>query len=233
MSGIYIGDGLVIHFTAPSGKFTASSPSSSLSFSSSAPGLGPQRTCPNHSRCEGKKPEGGVAVTCLDCFIKEGSLYRYEYGVRFRLRGGTSTAAQSDPASTVLRRANYLLENGFGNYHLVRNNCEDFALYCKTGIFKIDDEGVQGRSGQIAHLLSMFGPMPAFEAAAGIFFIKVPVKDMDKFHRHFDGVISAVEQPSKPHFYVPLLGPYMRHQELMRNRELRNRFIPFEFVTTC
>ncbi|KAG5539462.1 hypothetical protein RHGRI_019864 [Rhododendron griersonianum] len=119
LSGIYIGDGLVIHFTAPSGKFTASSPSSSLSFSSSAP---------NHSRCESQKPEGGVAVTCLDCFIKEGSLSRYEYGVRFRLRGGTSTAAQSDPASTVLRRANYLLENGFGNYHLVRNNCEDFAL---------------------------------------------------------------------------------------------------------
>ncbi|KAF7112588.1 hypothetical protein RHSIM_RhsimUnG0214600 [Rhododendron simsii] len=226
MVGIYIGDDLAIHFTAPPGKLTASSASSSLSFSSSAPDLGPQKTCPNHPRCGSRKPGSGVAITCLDCFIKEGSLYRYEYGVRFRLRGGTSTATQSDLAIAVLRRANYLLENGFGNYHLVRNNCEDFALYCKTGILKIDDEGVQGRSGQIASLTFLVRPMPGFERAVGIFFIKVPVEDMDKFHRHFDGVISAVKQPSKSRFF------FMGERELMRNRELRNRSIPFEFVTT-
>ncbi|XP_059456586.1 uncharacterized protein LOC132186615 [Corylus avellana] len=28
----------------------------------------------------------------------------------------------------------YLLQSGFGNYGVLLNNCEDFALYCKTGL---------------------------------------------------------------------------------------------------
>ncbi|KAG5539470.1 hypothetical protein RHGRI_019871 [Rhododendron griersonianum] len=156
--GIYIGNGLVIHFTPPPGKLTASNPFSSLSSSSSAPGRGQQRTCPNHPRCGSRKAGSGVAITCLDCFIEEGSLNRYEYGVTssepLLIRGGGGrTTKQSDPASTVVRRANYLFENGFGNYYLVWNNCEDFALYCKTGIFVA---GV-GRSGQVATYISACG----------------------------------------------------------------------------
>ncbi|KAG5539437.1 hypothetical protein RHGRI_019842 [Rhododendron griersonianum] len=90
-----------------------------------------------------------------------GSLYRFEYGVtkiafKLHLRGGTCTTAESDPKSEVLHRANYLLENGgFGKYNLFRNNCEDFALYCKTGLLTIDIDKASGRSGQIADLVKM------------------------------------------------------------------------------
>ncbi|KAI8546159.1 hypothetical protein RHMOL_Rhmol07G0095800 [Rhododendron molle] len=92
---------------------------------------------------------------------------------------GTFTADQSDPASTVVRSANYLFENGFGNFHLFKNNYEDFALYCKTGLLKIDNKGVVvGRSGQIANY-------PPWASKIGMKnVIKVPVEEMDEFHRH-------------------------------------------------
>ncbi|CAI8615748.1 unnamed protein product [Vicia faba] len=41
----------------------------------------------------------------------------------------------------------YLLQNGFGNYDVFQNNCEDFAMYCKTGLLILDKQGV-GTSGQ-------------------------------------------------------------------------------------
>ncbi|KAG5539468.1 hypothetical protein RHGRI_019869 [Rhododendron griersonianum] len=147
--GIYIGNGLVIHFTPPPEKVTASNPFSSLSSSSSASGQDQQRTCPNHPRCGSRKAGSRVAIICLDCFLEEGLLWRYEYGVTSSKRlDGTCTTEQSDPASTVVRRANYLFENGFGNYDLVTNNCEHFALYCKTGV---------GRSGQVDAYISACG----------------------------------------------------------------------------
>ncbi|CAJ2640592.1 unnamed protein product [Trifolium pratense] len=49
-------------------------------------------------------------------------------------RGGTCTIASSDATEDVLHRAFYLLENGFGPYNVFKNNCEDFAIYCKTGL---------------------------------------------------------------------------------------------------
>ncbi|KAG5539438.1 hypothetical protein RHGRI_019843 [Rhododendron griersonianum] len=109
-----------------------------------------------------KNPAGsGVACSCLACFKRKGSLYRFEYGVtkiafKLHLRGGTCTTAESDPKSEVLHRANYLFENGgFGKYSLFRNNCEDFTLYCKTGLLTIDIDKESGRSGQIADLVKM------------------------------------------------------------------------------
>src|SRR5579884_1018532 len=38
-----------------------------------------------------------------------------------------------DPVPTVLARARQLLERG--NYHLIRNNCQQCARWCKTGHF--------------------------------------------------------------------------------------------------
>lgn len=46
----------------------------------------------------------------------------------------------------------YLLQNGFGNYNVFQNNCEDFALYCKTGLLILDKQGV-GRSGQASSIV--------------------------------------------------------------------------------
>lgn len=143
---------MVIHFT--SGSILG------ISSSSSTPG---KKTCPYiHPRCGiEQKPGSGVAVSCLACFQRKGSLYCFEYGVtkiefKLHVRGGTCTTAESDPKSEVLRRANYLFENGgFGKYNLFRNNCEDFALYCKTGLLTIDVDKAPGRSGQIADLVKM------------------------------------------------------------------------------
>lgn len=48
----------------------------------------------------------------------------------------------------------YLLQNGFGNYDVFENNCEDFAIYCKTGLLPMDDPGI-GRSGQASAVVGM------------------------------------------------------------------------------
>ena len=74
---------------------------------------------------------------CIDCFLLGGDLYRYEYGVKpafflAKVRGGTCTLALSDSPEEVIHRASYLLQNGFGVYHIYKNNCEHFARYCKT-----------------------------------------------------------------------------------------------------
>jgi len=70
-----------------------------------------------------------------------------------KVRGGTCTTATSDGPDTVIHRAMYLLQNGFGNYHVFQNNCEDFALYCKTGKLTVEKLGI-GISGQAS---SLFG----------------------------------------------------------------------------
>lgn len=46
----------------------------------------------------------------------------------------------------------YLLQNGFGNYDVFQNNCEDFTLYCKTGLLIMDRLGI-GRSGQASSVI--------------------------------------------------------------------------------
>lgn len=94
-----------------------------------------------------------MVLSCLDCFIGNGSLYLFQYGIKTyvhfsRLRGGTCTVAESDPPQEVINRAMYLLQKGFGNYNVVMNNCEDFALYCKTSLLG-RDRLETGSSGQV------------------------------------------------------------------------------------
>lgn len=48
----------------------------------------------------------------------------------------------------------YLLRNGFGRYDLFENNCEDFAIYCKTGLLCKDEQGI-GKSGQASSVVGL------------------------------------------------------------------------------
>ncbi|KAK1369906.1 NC domain-containing protein-like protein [Heracleum sosnowskyi] len=70
--------------------------------------------------CGFRKPNSGVVLSCLSCFLQKGALYRFEYGVSkslffTRVRGGTCTTAASDGPHTVIHRAMYLLYNEFGD----------------------------------------------------------------------------------------------------------------------
>ncbi|MQM03004.1 hypothetical protein Taro_035779 [Colocasia esculenta] len=161
--GIYVGGNKVVHFTRKKESSDIdSSFDSSSDFSSKAPS-----TCPIFPDCGFKQPDSGVVLTCLDCFLDNGLLYCFEYGVApsvflAKLRGGTCTTAASDPPETVIHRAMYLLQSGFGNYDIFQNNCEDFALYCKTGLLTLDKTG-PGKSGQASAFLNV--PMAAVLSA--------------------------------------------------------------------
>lgn len=152
--GIYIGDGKVVHFTRGQGQEMGTGTFLDNFLGSWAP---PQSSrfceeCSAHMR-----NSNGVVASCVDCFLNGRPLYRFEYGVDTatffaKARGGTCTLAESDPVEEVLHRALYLLEKGFGGYHIFRNNCEDFAMYCKTGLLMTDENG-PGRSGQAATMM--------------------------------------------------------------------------------
>ncbi|KAF3637362.1 hypothetical protein FXO37_24964 [Capsicum annuum] len=99
----------------------------------------------------------GVISTCLECFLSGGKLYRFQYGVSkgvfYAQLRGTCTLAPTDSSEVVLHRAETLLaNNSFGNYKLFKNNCEDFAIHCKTGYNLHFGTGGSGASGQVAAL---------------------------------------------------------------------------------
>uniref|UniRef100_A0A5B6ZRG7 Putative Lecithin retinol acyltransferase n=1 Tax=Davidia involucrata TaxID=16924 RepID=A0A5B6ZRG7_DAVIN len=151
--GIFVGGSKVVHFTP--GRDVNSSTETSLNSYNEMSNL--LSSCPTFPDCGFRQPNSGVVLSCLDCFLRNGSLYCFEYGVTpsiflTKVRGGTCTTAKSDPPETVIHRAMYLLQNGFGNYDVFQNNCEDFALYCKTGLLTVDRLGV-GRSGQASSIV--------------------------------------------------------------------------------
>ncbi|XP_045822181.1 protein LEAD-SENSITIVE 1-like [Trifolium pratense] len=133
--GIYVGEEKVIHFTrATDGTETLLD----RLVASSIPNFNTEIPCP---KCGdgGQTRTNGVTLSCLDCFLSRGELCLFEYAVSCahflaQARGGTCTIASSDATEDVLHRAFYLLENGFGPYNVFKNNCEDFAIYCKTGL---------------------------------------------------------------------------------------------------
>ncbi|KAK7333070.1 hypothetical protein VNO80_29830 [Phaseolus coccineus] len=157
--GIYVGEGMVIHFTRGSGQETGTGTIlNRLLISSPTLHNTSDILCP---RCGDQTRTDGVIRSCLDCFLSSDDLYLFEYGVSPALflakaRGGTCTTASSDPTEDVLHRALFLLENGFGSYHVFKNNCEDFAIYCKTGLLVVTNFSV-GRSGQAASCLAVAG----------------------------------------------------------------------------
>ncbi|CAH8335110.1 unnamed protein product [Eruca vesicaria subsp. sativa] len=172
--GVFVGGSKVVHFKPEQSLNASSSSSSSVSEVNDSSSEAP---CPTYPDCGFKQPNSGVLLSCLDCFLKNGSLYRFEYGVSSsmfltRVRGGTCTTAQSDPSQTVVHRAMHLLQNGFGNYDIFQNNCEDFALYCKTGLLILDKNGV-GRSGQASSILG--APLAALLSSPLTLLIPNPV----------------------------------------------------------
>ncbi|XP_047318883.1 protein LEAD-SENSITIVE 1 [Impatiens glandulifera] len=156
--GIYIGNNKVVHFTRRGQEVGTGTVLDILLISS-----GPTRThipCPT---CIPQEESHGVVSSCLDCFLSGGILYRFQYSaspVLFlaKARGGTCTLAVSDPDDVVTHRAKYLSENGFGCYNLFKNNCEDFAIYCKTGLLVVD-KSTMGQSGQAVSIIG--GPLAA------------------------------------------------------------------------
>ncbi|ERN16100.1 uncharacterized protein LOC18444398 [Amborella trichopoda] len=154
--GIYVGDNRVIHFTRGRGQEVGTGTALDILLLSSAPTrtLDPCPTC-GHSSVEDAH---GVVSSCLDCFLAGGVLYRFEYSVTpgvflAKARGGTCTLASADPPETVIHRALHLLNHGFGCYNVFKNNCEDFAIYCKTGSLVLDN----GRIGQSGQAISILG----------------------------------------------------------------------------
>ncbi|XP_050382402.1 protein LEAD-SENSITIVE 1 [Argentina anserina] len=156
--GIYIGDDKVIHFTRR-GQEVGTGTVLDLLLVSSGPAQ-PRQPC---EVCTPRDENCGVLCSCLNCFLAGGVLYRFEYSVNPALflakaRGGTCTLAVSDSDDIVVHRAKYLLEHGFGCYCIFKNNCEDFAIYCKTGLLVMDQRTL-GQSGQAASIIG--GPLAA------------------------------------------------------------------------
>ncbi|XP_015879607.1 protein LEAD-SENSITIVE 1-like [Ziziphus jujuba] len=153
--GIYVGDGKVIHFTRGAGQEIGTGTVLDRIIFSSSPSHSSDNPCPI---CGDQSRLDGVLSSCIDCFLSGGDLYLFEYGVNpavflAKPRGGTCTLASSDPPEDVLHRAFFLLENGFGVYHIFKNNCEDFAIYCKTGLLVFTSISI-GRSGQACSILA-------------------------------------------------------------------------------
>ncbi|GER37040.1 NC domain-containing family protein [Striga asiatica] len=153
--GIYIGEGNVIHFTRGAGHEIGTGTILDRFIFSSSPTSKSGPTC---RTCGDQSKSDGVISSCLDCFLSGGDLYLFQYNVSTAVflanaRGGTCTLAKSDSPEDAVHRAEYLLQNGFGGYNIFRNNCEDFAIYCKTGLLVFRTVNM-GRSGQAASCLA-------------------------------------------------------------------------------
>ena len=108
LTGIYVGDSKVIHFTRGRDQELGTGTSiDNICRASSA------HTSGIHGfpclRCGTTGLSHGVIESCLDCFLCGDPLYLFEYGVNWKsflgkLRGGTSTMAKADCVEKTLHR---------------------------------------------------------------------------------------------------------------------------------
>lgn len=119
--GIFIGNNRMIHFSKVS----------------SEKGPGKDTLCEHHEDTT-TYARRGVRMCCLKCFVREHSLYRFEYGKRLSPASAlyrTDSHAESQPVGKVLERANEALDkDSVGEYSVLKNNCETFACFCKTSV---------------------------------------------------------------------------------------------------
>ena len=115
--GIYTGDDRVIHFTG-----------------------GGQGGWSSFSNSSTAKSTARIQACTLDEFLNGNQLRLVAYGVKtittFFKRPGSSYVQKCHSAQEVIETAEYYLQNPqkWGEYHLLKNNCEHFAHCCKTGI---------------------------------------------------------------------------------------------------
>ena len=85
-----------------------------------------------------RKSDARIESCTVEEFCKGSQLRLVSYNQAHLLhvvkRRGSSHSTQSDPVEDVIKRAEYYLSNPdeWENYHLLFNNCESFAVYCKT-----------------------------------------------------------------------------------------------------
>ena len=123
--GIYIGDDRVIHFAAPNGDFDADN--------------------------------AYIHETSLDHFKDGSEVYVMEFSEEYESGSVLRNFIKSDeyklqtPQETVTRAKSKLGLRGLNNegYNIVFNNCETFAMWCKTNI---------AESRQVNELRSIFFP---------------------------------------------------------------------------
>ncbi|KAH1105863.1 hypothetical protein J1N35_009631 [Gossypium stocksii] len=116
--GIYVGDDMVIHLQGAAKK------------------LGPLPAC--HKCGDKRVVNGEIAKVCIDCFRDGETPQIYDYGVSLlefdiRKRGTCSLRHSKPPHEVISAATDFLKRDGFGAYNMFGNNCEDFAVYCKTG----------------------------------------------------------------------------------------------------
>ena len=85
------------------------------------------------------KVHAKITVTTLEEFLDGGELRLVAYGLSKSLAcvkvGGSSQSKASRPAKEVISLAKYYAQNpqDWKPYDLIKNNCERFAIFCKTG----------------------------------------------------------------------------------------------------
>ena len=164
-------EGNVIHFTRGEGQEIGTGTGLDHVIGSSLPQHPLDNPCPI---CSDQSKSDGVISSCIDCFLSGGDhLYRYDYGVQrtvflAKADGGTCTLVSfsselANSPEEVIHRAIDFLRKGFGDYDVNKNNSEDFALCCKTGLQVIPAVSVgQSWPEQVIHraigfLLKGFG----------------------------------------------------------------------------
>ncbi|KAK8481431.1 hypothetical protein V6N13_040599 [Hibiscus sabdariffa] len=159
--GIYVGDNMVIHLAGKAKKLQP----------------------PSCQECRNKGVVNGeMAKICLDCFLGGENFFIYEYGVFYskhkRRKMGTCSFFAARPPNKVVGTATHFLEHDrFGGYNLFANNCEDFAVYCKTGL-----SGSHQVIGRIRRLgLIPFGIVVSLPIALG-YFIAKGINDIRRSH---------------------------------------------------